>query len=190
MPLTTLRADAQRNYALILATAEREVAEHGADISLERIARIAGVGSATVRRRFPSRRALLEAVFQERIDALCALAAELGDARDARSALIEWLDALASYAASARGMAATLIEDGATGADAAHVNACSAKLGGAAQPLVRRAVSDGAVSPDVSVTDLIALVTGITLATEHHADPAAEAHRLLNLTIAGVSPRG
>ena len=66
--MTSLRADAQRNYARILAIAEQEVAEHGAEVSLEQIARLAGVGSATVRRRFPSRQALLEAVFRERID--------------------------------------------------------------------------------------------------------------------------
>ena len=56
------RADARRNYARILAVAEAEVAEHGANASLEQIARVAGVGSATVRRHFPTRRALLDAV--------------------------------------------------------------------------------------------------------------------------------
>ena len=56
------RADARRNYARILAVAEEEVATHGAGASLEQIARAAGVGSATVRRHFPTRRALLEAV--------------------------------------------------------------------------------------------------------------------------------
>ncbi|MDX3852415.1 helix-turn-helix domain-containing protein [Streptomyces sp. AK02-01A] len=185
--MTVQRADARRNYARILAVAEEEVAAHGADASLERISRIAGVGSATVRRHFPGRRALLEAVFSERIEALCARAAELAEAADARAALLDWLGALTAYAASARGMADALIQDGMD--DPEHVNACSAKLTGAVDPLLRHAERAGAVAPEVTAADLIVLVTGIALATEHHPDPAAEAHRLLGLTMAGVSPR-
>jgi AcrR family transcriptional regulator len=185
--MTVQRADARRNYARILAVAEEEVAAHGADASLEQIARTAGVGSATVRRHFPGRRALLEAVFSERIEALCARAAELAGAADARAALLDWLGALTTYAASARGMADALVQDGMD--DPEHVNACSVKLTGAADPLLRHATRAGAVAPGVTTADLITLVTGIVLATEHHPDPAAEAHRLLGLTMEGVSPR-
>ncbi|MFF6992622.1 TetR family transcriptional regulator [Streptomyces sp. NPDC010273] len=185
--MTVQRADARRNYALILAVAEEEVAAHGADASLEQIARTAGVGSATVRRHFPGRRALLEAVFSKRIDALCALAVDLSDADDPRAALLEWLGALTTYATSARGMADALLLEGADGAD--HVSACSIRLGGAVDPLLRRAALAGAVAPEVTTADLISLVTGLTLATEHHPEPAAEAHRLLALTVRGISPQ-
>ncbi|WP_328720501.1 TetR/AcrR family transcriptional regulator [Streptomyces sp. NBC_00247] len=187
--MTAQRADARRNYARILAVAEEEVAAHGRDASLEQIARVAGVGSATVRRHFPGRRALLEAVFGERIEALCARAGELAGAADARAALLEWLGALTTYAASARGMADALVQEGMTG-DPEHVNACAAKLTGAADPLLRHAARAGAVAPQVTVADLVALVTGIALATEHHPDSVAEAHRLLGLTVGGISPRG
>lgn len=186
--MTVQRADARRNYARILAVAEEEVAAHGADASLEQIARTAGVGSATVRRHFPGRRALLEAVFSKRIDALCTRAADLADADDPRDALLDWLGALTAYATSARGMADALLSDGADDAD--HVNACSARLGGAVDPLLHRAARAGAVAPYVTTADLIALVTGIALATERHPDPAAEANRLLALTVRGVSPKG
>ncbi|MFF2644626.1 TetR/AcrR family transcriptional regulator [Streptomyces niveus] len=187
--MTVQRADARRNYARILAVAEEEVAAHGVDASLEQIARTAGVGSATVRRHFPSRAALLNAVFSERVEALCARARELTDADDARAALLEWLGALTTYAASARGLADALVQDGRMD-DPDHVNACSTKLGGAVEPLLERAARAGAVAPGVTVTDLVTLVTGIALATEHHADPNAEAHRLLGLTVVGLSPRG
>ncbi|MEV5016473.1 TetR/AcrR family transcriptional regulator [Streptomyces sp. NPDC053780] len=180
------RADARRNYARILSVAEQEVAEHGADASLERIARIAGVGSATVRRHFPGRRALLEAVFAERIEALRVCAVEAAEAEDARTALLDWLRALTEYAASARGMADALAQDRLV--EPEHVNACTAKLGGAVEPLLRRAAAEGVVAPGVTPTDLLTLVTGIALATEHHADPAAEARRLLALTVEGLSP--
>ncbi|WP_330172384.1 TetR/AcrR family transcriptional regulator [Streptomyces sp. NBC_01498] len=186
--MTVQRADARRNYARILAVAEAEVAARGADASLEQIARTAGVGSATVRRHFPGRRALLEAVFGERIEALCGRARALTGAADPRAALLEWLGALTSYAASARGMADALVQDGAVGGPE-RVNACSEKLCGAVEPLLERAARAGAVRADVTVADLVTLVTGIALATEHHPDPEAEAHRLLGLTVAGISPR-
>jgi AcrR family transcriptional regulator len=186
--MTVQRADARRNYARILAVAEEEVAAHGADASLEQIARTAGVGSATVRRHFPSRRALLEAVFGHRIDALCARAVDLADADDPRAALLDWLSALTTYATTARGMADALVQDGTDDAD--HVNACAARLGGAVEPLLHRAARAGTVAPEVTTADLVSLVTGLALATERHPDPAAEANRLLALTVRGISPQG
>jgi AcrR family transcriptional regulator len=180
--MTAQRADAQRNYAHILAVAEREVAAHGADASLEQIARTAGVGSGTVRRHFPGKRALLEAVFRERIDDLCARASELTASPDPRAALLEWLGALTDYAASARGMATTLLHA------EEQVHACSTKITDAAGLLLHRAVAAGSVTPGTTAEDLLALVTGIVLATEHHPDAAGQANRLLTLTVAGISP--
>lgn len=78
-----MRADARRNYEQILAAAEAEVARAGAEASLEEIARQAGVGSATLHRHFPSRQALLEAVFHDRVVALCNQAYELAAQPDA-----------------------------------------------------------------------------------------------------------
>ncbi|GAA2728493.1 TetR/AcrR family transcriptional regulator [Actinocorallia aurantiaca] len=187
--MSTQRADARRNYARILAVAEEEVAAHGANASLEQIARTAGVGSATVRRHFPTRRALLEAVFHERIEVLCARGRDLADAADTRAALLEWLSALTAYAASTRGLAAALIPEGAAGFDPQDVNTCAAQLSEAGRPLLLRAAKDGAVAPGMTIEDLITLVTGIVLATEHHPDPGTEAERLLGLAVAGVSPQ-
>ncbi|MEV7424953.1 helix-turn-helix domain-containing protein [Streptomyces sp. NPDC091212] len=186
--MTAQRADARRNYARILAVAEEEVAARGADASLEQIARTAGVGSATVRRHFPTRPTLLEAVFRERIEALRVRAHELTGADDPRAALLEWLSALSAYAASARGLAEAMASGGA--ADPAYAGGCATNLTEALAPLVDRAARAGTVTPEVTATDLVTLVTGIALATEHHRTPAAEADRLLSLTMAGISPRG
>ncbi|MFG1646819.1 TetR/AcrR family transcriptional regulator [Amycolatopsis sp. NPDC049252] len=179
------RSDAQRNYARILAVAEQEVAEHGADASLEQIARTAGVGSATVRRHFPSRRALLDAVFRERVEVLNARARELTGAEDARGALLGWLAALTEYAASARGMATALQRDESTDGNEARV---CVRLTDAGEPLLRRAIEAGAVPGEVTPADLLAVVAGVVLATEHHRDPAGEALRLLGLAVRGISP--
>ena len=109
------RADARRNHARILAVAEEEVAAHGADASLEHIARRAGVGSATVRRHFPTRSRPLEAVSRTRIDALCRPADELAHGEDAREALLAWLTDVVGYCVTARGLAVALAYDPAEG---------------------------------------------------------------------------
>ncbi|WP_066947501.1 TetR/AcrR family transcriptional regulator [Streptomyces lushanensis] len=183
------RADARRNYARILAVAEEEVAARGVNASLEQIARTAGVGSATVRRHFPTRRALLEAVSRNRIEALCVRARDLAGADDSRSALLDWLGDVVAYSASARGLAPVLAPEGA-GPGSEQVNSCSALLEAAAAPLLRRAARDGAVATSVTFADLITLIVGIALATEHQPDPAGEADRLFRLAVAGLSPGG
>ncbi|WP_211247568.1 TetR/AcrR family transcriptional regulator [Cryptosporangium arvum] len=181
-----MRADARRNYALLLEVAVRAVADEGADASLEQIARTAGVGSGTVRRHFPTRHALLEAVFRSRIDALAARARELADEPEPRAALVDWLDAVLTFAATTRGVAEALNRDPVADPDEPHDHCATARLTRAGDPLVRRAAET--LTPGVTIGDLLHLVTGIALATEHHPDRAAEARRLLRLTIAGVSP--
>ncbi|MFI6235352.1 TetR/AcrR family transcriptional regulator [Micromonospora sp. NPDC050784] len=186
--MSTQRADARRNYARLLAVAEQEIAAHGADASLEQIARIAGVGSATVRRHFPSRHALLDAVFRGVVESLGVRARELSDVDDARAALLEWLTAVNGNVATIRGLAIALTRDCTANPTEAHEHCATAQLTEAGEPLVRRAALTGAVAPDVTITDLLALITGIALATEHHSDPAAAATRLLDLAVAGISP--
>ncbi|WP_067691294.1 TetR/AcrR family transcriptional regulator [Nocardia jejuensis] len=182
------RADARRNYARVLAVAEEEVATHGAGASLEQIARIAKVGSGTVRRHFPTRQALLEAVSRKRIEALCVRARDLAGTSDSRGALLDWLTDVVAYCVHARGLAVALAYD-AAGSDPAHANACSAALEEAGNPLLRSAIEDGAVAQGVTTADLIAVIVGIALATEHHPDPAARAEQLFRLSVAGVSPQ-
>ena len=185
---TQQRADARRNYARILAVAEEEVAAHGAAASLEQIARVAGVGSATVRRHFPTRRALLDAVAKERIEALCARAGVLAGEHDSRTALLSWLGEVIASSTRSRGLAAALAYDGAPSEDL-YENSCATALEAAGAPLLRRAAEDGAVAADVTFSDLVTLLVGIVLATEQHGDAASEADRLFRLTVAGLSPR-
>jgi AcrR family transcriptional regulator len=73
-----MRADARRNHERLLAAAAATFAEHAADdASLEEIARRAGVGMGTLYRHFPTRQALLEAVYRDQAEALHAGALEL-----------------------------------------------------------------------------------------------------------------
>lgn len=184
--MTGQRADARRNYQRILEVAVQEVARNGSAASMEQIARTAGVGSATVRRHFPTRQDLLEAVFATRTQALCDSARELSASEDSRGALVTWLGQLVDYSVSARGFADVLSFEPPTETCGPH--SCGAMLAHAATPLLSNAVRDGTVRPDVTFTDLLTLVTGIALATEHHPDPAPRAHHLLRLTTEGLSP--
>ncbi|MEU4243763.1 helix-turn-helix domain-containing protein [Actinoplanes sp. NPDC026619] len=178
-----MRADAQRNYERILAAAVAEVARTGADASLEKIARDAGVGSATLHRHFPSRRDLLEAIFHDRVDNLCAQARELAAAAKPGEALADWLRALAVYSATNRGLAASLLALAREPAPPA-MNSCEVQLHEAGGRLLRSAQDAGAVRPQVAIDDLLTVVNAISLATEDGATAA----RLVTLAIEGINP--
>lgn len=178
-----LRADARRNYDRILAAAEEEVARSGAGASLEEIARKAGVGSATLHRHFPSRQALLEEVFHDRVEALSAQAEELAAEDDAGAALATWLRAVAVYGATTRGLAASLI---AGPPDPPSSTGCGTMLLDAGEELLRRAQAAGAVRPAATMVDLLTLVNAVSLVTEGQEGAADEAVRLVSLAIDGV----
>ncbi|QIS18302.1 TetR/AcrR family transcriptional regulator [Nocardia terpenica] len=181
-----LRADARRNYERILAVADAAVAEHGAGASLEEIARRAGVGSATLHRHFPSRKALLEAVFHERVAALCQRANDLAGHAAAATALIVWLRAVGAYIAATRGLASSLLDGG---HDPLDDTACYTMIRTAGADLLRDAIAAGTVRPEITIDDLLTLLNAISLATEHIPDNAPEADRLLVLVVEGIRAR-
>lgn len=192
-PGRPMRADARRNYERILAAAGSAVAQHGVEASLEEIARHAGVGSATLHRHFSSRRVLLEAIFRDRVEALCAKARGLAAEPDPGAALVTWLHAVAAHAVTNKGLGAALMPaagDGDGDGDPALGETCHTLIVNAGGELLVRAHEAHAVHPDVTITQLLKLVGAIALATEHNSDGAAEAERLLTLVIDGVSPRG
>ncbi|TQS42707.1 TetR/AcrR family transcriptional regulator [Cryptosporangium phraense] len=173
-----VRADQARNRAALIAAAADVIAVDGADASLEEIARRAGVGSATLHRHFPSRRALWEAVFHDRVVGLCVRAGELSDDQDG---LVTWLGELAAYSASARGLALALLES--PGGIAAE-DTCHGLMRDAAGGLLERATAAGTVRPGVDVDDLLRLVSAISFATEGDEPGAA---RLLDLAVRGLA---
>lgn len=188
-PPRPLRTDAKLNYDQILVAADSAFARHGASASLEEIARQAGVGSTTLYRHFPTRRALLEAVFHDRVEVLCAKARELADDPDPGLALITWLRTLNTYASTSRGLAATLLQDRHGDSGMEPDDSCQAQITAAGAELLERARAAGAVRPALRIGDLIALVNAISLATEHSPD-TDEADRLLDVAIDGIRPRG
>jgi AcrR family transcriptional regulator len=179
------RADARRNYQRILAAAETVFAEQGTDGSLEEIARRAEVGSATLHRHFPSRRALLLALFEDGILTLCEQARALAHDAEPGPALTTWLHTLLAYTVTHRGLSLSLLLPGAVQGAAAEEDPCHTMLDEAGTPLLQSAQRAGAVRPDVTLADLLTLVTAIATATEAAGDPARAA-RLLTLALTGI----
>ena len=97
-----LRRDAQRNRERILDAARELFAERGVAVTLDDIAKRAGVGVGTVYRRYSNKDALLDELFEEGIDELAASAEALLASRDAWDALIRFLEQLEIGRASCR----------------------------------------------------------------------------------------
>ncbi len=184
-PRRPKRADARRNYDQIVAAAEVEIARTGANASLEEIARQAGVGSATLHRHFPTRAALLDAVFHDRVVVLCEKAKALAQSDDPGQALTDWLQDVAVYGATSRGLASALLA-GSTAAPPG--SGCEAMLTESGDELVKLAQAAGAVRAGVSICDLLTLVNAVSLAVEQNPDAAGEAARLTALALGGIRP--
>src|SRR6266702_4679594 len=98
-----MRADARRNYQALLSAANAAFIEQGADdASLEEIARRAGVGIGTLYRHFPTRQALLEAVYRDQVEVMSARAEELLADAPPGEALVAWLRALVDFGRTKR----------------------------------------------------------------------------------------
>ncbi|GLI03390.1 TetR/AcrR family transcriptional regulator [Phytohabitans aurantiacus] len=179
-----MRADAQRNYDRLMAAARTAFAELGADAPLDDIAKRAGVGNATLYRHFPTRQALLEAVFRDHIDGLCRRAEELISAPSPGAALQKWLEMVIAQGSTERGLAASLLA-----ALDEEDSSCRVAVFAAAQGLMTRAQEAGAVRTGVSVEQMFKLVNAIALVTETEPDPARRATALLDLIFDGLASR-
>lgn len=182
-----LRADARRNRDRLIAVAREAFAERGADASLDDIARRAGVGPGTLYRHFPTRLALMEAVYRDSVEALCAEARGLLSSPSPGDSLAAWLRSFLAYAATKRGLAKALMAAGEE--KPAVFAACHDMIGEAGAALLARAQDAGAVRSDVQLWDLLKLVSGIAMTCEQAHDCVATADRLLALALDGVRSR-
>ncbi|MCF2533559.1 TetR/AcrR family transcriptional regulator [Yinghuangia soli] len=185
-PRPRLRADAQRNYDRLLAAAESALDERGASASLDDIAKAAGVGNATLYRHFPTREKLIEAVYDQRIQALCDAAADLAAAHPPDEALAAWLHAVATHVNASRTLADAFdaAYQGPEGTEPPQVTAWHRAVRRAADPLVLAARTAGRVRTDLDSTELLALTAAVARA----GDPQ-QAHRFLDVLMDGITPR-
>src|SRR4051812_48267673 len=102
------RCDAVRNRERLIEVASETFAAKGVESSLEEIARTACVGIGTLYRHFPTRDALVEAVYRHNVEQLCAGADELQATLPPGDALAEWMQRFVAYVASKKGLATYL----------------------------------------------------------------------------------
>jgi AcrR family transcriptional regulator len=179
-----MRADAQRNYDRLLQEARQAFIVHGTDVALEDIAKHAGVGIGTLYRHFPDRYALMNAVFEQEIEAITERARELLHCGDPADALARWLRSVAVHSTAYRGLAAAIME----GPDA-RMPACKSLLRTAGGSLLWRAQQAGAIRGDVEIADLLKLNYAIVSIAEKNTDDRGLYDRLMAVTVDGMRVR-
>src|ERR1700722_14390472 len=176
------RADAQRNYDIISATARAAVAERGGGIVLQDIARDAGVGIGTLYRHFPTRQDLLEAAFLDEAVELREYAEKLATESDAFEALVTWLRQQLDFGAHGRSMGAAVMN--AKHTEGSDIQLACVAMRESVAVLLQRAQAAGAVRPDVELAVVLRLIHAIVIANEQASNPD-EIELMFNLVIAG-----
>ncbi|MFE4702240.1 TetR/AcrR family transcriptional regulator [Streptomyces sp. NPDC056738] len=180
-----MRADARRNYERLLAEAAVAFAEHGEGASLDDIAKRAGVGSGTLYRHFPTRRALLEAVYVDAIEAIAVRADEIAAALPPGEALVEWLNELCLGMIQVRGLKALLGSAVADGSSEVLAR-CGASVKGAAGRLVGAAQREGTLRGDLEPIDVLRLAHGVATASELGSSDGSDIRRYVLLLTEGL----
>ncbi len=166
-----MRADARRNRERVLQAAAAAFAADGLSVPLDEIARRAGVGPGTLYRHFPAKEDLFAAVLHDRLQRLADEARELRAAGDATGALLGFIGRLVTEAALKRDLADALARSGLGLHDGTEAVAADLRAG--VGQLLSRAQHSGGIRGDVSLADLMALITGVLLAIRARAgDPA------------------
>jgi AcrR family transcriptional regulator len=179
------RVDARTNRGRILETAEEVFGKGGESASTEEVARLAGVGIATVFRHFPTKAALLEAVLVRRFDRLREQAEALLDADDPGSAFLDFFGQLVADAATKIAIAEALLEAGGDGGDATRASKGLRQVVGT---LLQRAQHARAVRTDVDLPEVYALLVGTSRAAAHaHLDQEVT-RRMLAIVFDGLAP--
>src|SRR6201997_775353 len=177
-----IRSDARRNREKLLevATAAFAAAE-GRPVSLESIARDAGVGIGTLYRHFPNREAMVEAIYRTELAEAAAAAEQLLRRHPPKTALRRWMDRYANFVAAKRGMAESLHAMFDSGA--MQPSQTRDSIAGAVDLLLQAAAHDGSLRADVQADDVVSSLIGTFLAS----GSPEQTSRLLDLLVAGIA---
>jgi AcrR family transcriptional regulator len=176
------RADARANHDKLVAAARALFTDKGTSAPLEEVADRAGVGIGTLYRHFPTRQALLEAVYVDEVEAMARAAADLAELPP-WDALSRWLHQYVGFAATKRALNEALME---TDPNSSVLLTCRTAIVGAGTALVERAQRAGAVRDDTTFTDIVRMVGAIAMVPTE--DPEQK-KRLLELALDGLRYR-
>jgi AcrR family transcriptional regulator len=179
------RADAQRNRERILEIAKGAFSRSGADISLDEIARQSGVGPGTLYRHFPTRDALLEAVYRTEVERLAAAEKEFSRTMSPSAALRAWMLLFVDYIATKQIIVAAL--NTVVGGPSKLFESSRAQIHGAIHALVDRAIKSGDIRPDLDPFDLLRALVGVSNVASVPDWPES-ARRLVDILLAGSRP--
>jgi AcrR family transcriptional regulator len=179
------RRDARRNREKLIAAAQAVFAAADGPVSLESVARRAGVGIGTLYRHFPTREALVDAVYASELDAVAASVGHLLDRLPADAALRAWMDRYATFVATKRGMSDTLRAGFASGRIAPPTRE---RVTTAVAAILERGAEEGSLRADVDPEDVTTMLLGVFFATAPDGLPGAAA-RPLDLIVDALRPR-
>ena len=186
-PARKPRADSARNRQLLIDTAKQGFSEVGLNVSLEEIARRAGVGIGTLYRHFPSREAVVEAVYRREVEQLAEAVPQLLETSPAGEALHKWMHLFVDYIATKRVIAPSLAT--AAGRTSALYATSAELITRAVSTLLKCAVASGDVRKDIDPSDLLRALVGVSYGNPD-AGWEASARRLVDILMDGLRRKG
>ena len=179
-----MRADAQRNREQLLAAAVAAFSQEDAsEVTLESVAKAAGVGIGTLYRHFPSREALVDAAYRSELARLCDSVPDLLAAMPADKAMRTWMDSFVEYTMTKKGMSDALRMVIASGGNPFAES--RSRLLAAFSALLAAGAADGTLRADLDPADLLASMSGVSLVAATRAK-REQAGRLLDLLMDGL----
>ncbi len=179
------RTDAQRNRERILEVAKEAFTHFGADTSLDDIAKQAGIGAGTLYRHFPTRDALIEAVYRTEVEKLAAAERRFAETKPPIEALRAWMLLFVDHIAAKQIIAPAL--NSVVGGPSKLYEGSRSLIQGAIDALVKRAIRSGDVRGDLDPFDLLRALIGVA----HVASGSGwqqSARRLVDILITGSRP--
>ena len=179
------RSDAQQNRERILEVAKEAFTRLGASASLDDMARQAGVGPGTLYRHFPTRDALIEAVYRAEVEKLAAAARSFAEAMPPLEALRAWMLLFVDHIAAKQIIAPAL--NTLVGGPSKLYEGSRSQIQGAIDVLVKRAIESGDIRSDLDPFDLLRALIGVSNVASG-PDWQQSAKRLVDILITGSRP--
>jgi AcrR family transcriptional regulator len=179
------RTDAQRNRERVLEAAKEAFTRLGANASLDDIAKQAGVGPGTLYRHFPTRDALIEAVYRAEVEKLAAAARDFAEVMPPLEALRAWMLLFVDHIAAKQIIAPAL--NTLVGGPSKLYEGSRGQIGGAIDTLVKRAIESGEIRKDLDPFDLLRALIGVSYVASS-PDWQQSAKRLVDILITGSRP--
>jgi len=185
--IAPLRAGAERNRQRLLAAAKDLFATRGLDVTLDDVARHAGVGTGTAYRRFPNKDALIDALMVDRIGELADIARQCLEEPDPWLGLSGFFERALALQAADRGLKDVLFS---SGKGRVRSNEARKQMAPVVGRLVSRAVVAGAVRSDMATTDVPLINFMLNLLVDFGRDVEPDLYkRYLAIVLDGLRPR-